>query len=106
MQETFPAKFRRVECERLTLCLPDPRTLTASALRRETFFDLHILKEEDGENNLFVCGTNSGLGLLVERRGSELKLLSAPAYKPSFKKGIYTAKILSTHFGVNKVRIL
>ena len=44
--------------------------------------------------------------LIVEREvASEdrLKLISAPGYHPSFKKGLHKIKILKRDFGVNKV---
>lgn len=67
----------------------------------EDFFDAHILRRH-GEG--WFRSANEKLPLIVEKEGQELKLVSGPGYHPSFKKGLYRARIIKSAFGVNEVR--
>ena len=61
----------------------------------------YFLKEDEGWFSSF-----NGK-LIVEREVAEdkLKLISAPGYHPSFKRGLHKIRILKRDFGVNKVNL-
>ena len=112
-QERFPEKLRQAEDSCCTLCLPHDREEEDQErlLRRlpEEFFAAHVLREQSDEG-WFRCGLASLPSLIVERsvlpapQGRVvLKLLSAPGYHPSFKRGLHSATINRVAFGVNKV---
>ena len=62
----------------------------------------HFFKEDEGWYSSF-----NGK-LIVEREVAaedKLKLISAPGYHPSFKRGLHKIRILKRDFGVNKVNV-
>ena len=59
----------------------------------------NVFQEDEGWYSSF----NGKLIVEREAREDKLKLISAPGYHPSFKKGLHKTSILKRDFGVNKV---
>ncbi len=99
------------------MCVPETGPTPPGLARLpDEFFEAHILREQGdndqgGGGSWFRCALAGRLpSLIVEGGGGGgggglllLKLLSAPGYQPSFRRGLHTAQVKRVVFGVNKV---
>ena len=81
--------------EGLTVCLPDLRFTRDTARLDEKFFREQIVREDQPG-----CFSSPGEGpdsLLAEEREGQLVVLRAPDYQPSYHRGLYSTRLISSH---------